>query len=204
LILLLLPYFYRLVATTRSSYDYRIHTEDRHCFALLRTTTNRLEHSLFLHFPIAFPPPNAPVAIESLTISRPFDKNQSAATKETLSRDQPQIAIWADIVLMPSYSLSSPSLQKMDNSRMYGQRKGIQMSNILGDPFALATLSISTVRLFPAPQYYSILTHLRSLPGSSLSLPALLVEYNKTAMTILLRTTLFRHLSGGAAFTAYA
>ncbi|KAF4971639.1 hypothetical protein FSARC_1586 [Fusarium sarcochroum] len=33
----------------------------------------------------------------------------------------------------------------MDNSRMYGQRKGIQMSNILGDPFALATLSISTL-----------------------------------------------------------
>jgi SHO1 osmosensor len=34
---------------------------------------------------------------------------------------------------------------------MYGQRKGIQMSNILGDPFALATLSISTVRSSCAP-----------------------------------------------------
>lgn len=86
---------------------------------------------------------------------------------------------------------------------MYGQRKGIQMSNILGDPFALATLSISTVRLFPAPHYYAVLTHY-SLPGLSHLFPVLLVEYNKTVMTTSLRTTLFLHLSGGAAFTAFA
>lgn len=35
---------------------------------------------------------------------------------------------------------------------MYGaRRKGIQMGNILGDPFALATISIATVRPLPAP-----------------------------------------------------
>lgn len=42
---------------------------------------------------------------------------------------------------------------------MYGQRKGIQMSNILGDPFALATLSISTVRFFRASLYRDSFTN---------------------------------------------
>lgn len=44
---------------------------------------------------------------------------------------------------MPYGSLRSPSLKKMDH-RGYGSRKkGIQLGNILGDPFALATISIS-------------------------------------------------------------
>jgi SHO1 osmosensor len=49
---------------------------------------------------------------------------------------------------MPSYgSLHSPSLRKMEHSRVqYGSRKGISMGNIIGDPFALATISISVVR----------------------------------------------------------
>jgi SHO1 osmosensor len=43
-------------------------------------------------------------------------------------------------------SLLSPSLKNMDHSRAsYGRRKGIQMGNILGDPFALATISIAIV-----------------------------------------------------------
>ena len=50
---------------------------------------------------------------------------------------------------MPSYgSLHSPSLRKMQHSRVqYGSRKGISMGNIIGDPFALATISIALVCL---------------------------------------------------------
>ncbi len=47
---------------------------------------------------------------------------------------------------MPSYgSLHSPSLRKMENSRGSYGRKGINMGNIIGDPFALATVSIAGV-----------------------------------------------------------
>ncbi|KAI1343490.1 osmosensor protein [Xylariaceae sp. FL0016] len=47
---------------------------------------------------------------------------------------------------MPSYgSLHSPSLRKMEHSRASYGRKGISMGNIIGDPFALATLSIAAL-----------------------------------------------------------
>lgn len=48
---------------------------------------------------------------------------------------------------MPNYgSLHSPSLRKMENSRQYGRRGAtVNMGNIVGDPFALATISISAV-----------------------------------------------------------
>lgn len=45
---------------------------------------------------------------------------------------------------MPSYgSLHSPSLRKMEHSRAQYGRNGINLGNIIGDPFALATISIS-------------------------------------------------------------
>lgn len=53
---------------------------------------------------------------------------------------------------MPSYgSLHSPSLRKMENSRVqYGSgRKRVSIGNIIGDPFALATISIAAVRITP-------------------------------------------------------
>ena len=53
-----------------------------------------------------------------------------------------------NIASMPSYgSLHSPSLRKMENSRVqYGSsRKRVSLGNIIGDPFALATISISAV-----------------------------------------------------------
>jgi hypothetical protein len=53
---------------------------------------------------------------------------------------------------MPSYgSLHSPSLRKMNGQMdMKGRRssgmRSMSMDNIIGDPFALATISISVVR----------------------------------------------------------
>jgi SHO1 osmosensor len=44
---------------------------------------------------------------------------------------------------MPYGSVRSPSLKKMDHRGYGSRRKGIQLGNILGDPFALATISIS-------------------------------------------------------------
>ncbi|KAH7410150.1 high osmolarity signaling protein SHO1 [Phaeosphaeria sp. MPI-PUGE-AT-0046c] len=45
---------------------------------------------------------------------------------------------------MPSYgSQSTPSLRKMENGHSYGQRSTFSVGRIIGDPFALATISIS-------------------------------------------------------------
>jgi len=75
----------------------------------------------------------------------------SALRRQKLVRD---IQLSPPTFLMPSYgSLHSPSLRKMEHSRVqYSSRKGISMGNIIGDPFALATISISLVRLPAAPR----------------------------------------------------
>ncbi|KAK4197525.1 hypothetical protein QBC40DRAFT_102373 [Triangularia verruculosa] len=45
---------------------------------------------------------------------------------------------------MPTYgSLHSPSLRKMEQSRIQYGRKRLSLGNIIGDPFALATISIA-------------------------------------------------------------
>ena len=53
---------------------------------------------------------------------------------------------------MPSYgSQRSPSLKKMDynNGARYGNAKRFNMGNIVGDPFALATIGIAIVSARP-------------------------------------------------------
>lgn len=57
---------------------------------------------------------------------------------------------------MPPYgSVRSPSLRKMDNSAMRhdggNKRRPLSPAYIMGDPFALATLSIAIVRMPPCP-----------------------------------------------------
>ncbi|KAF2134706.1 high osmolarity signaling protein SHO1 [Dothidotthia symphoricarpi CBS 119687] len=45
---------------------------------------------------------------------------------------------------MPTYGgLDSPSLRKMENGHGYGQRASFSIGRIVGDPFALATISIA-------------------------------------------------------------
>jgi SHO1 osmosensor len=50
---------------------------------------------------------------------------------------------------MPSFAaLSTPSLRKMENGHGYGQRTTFSVGRIIGDPFALATISIAVVSRF--------------------------------------------------------
>ncbi|TLD22155.1 hypothetical protein PspLS_08265 [Pyricularia sp. CBS 133598] len=86
---------------------------------------------------------------------------------------------------MPSYgSLHSPSLRKMEHSRgQYGGgRKGMSLGNVIGDPFALATISIAglawliafiasivaqiqTTQGFPTYTWWTVVFYFFLIPG---------------------------------------
>jgi hypothetical protein len=72
---------------------------------------------------------------------------------------------------MPAYgSLGSPSLRKMENGG-YGQRaSGFSLGRIIGDPFALATISIGivSIRQYAAVAAWTYWANMAcSSPGSS-------------------------------------
>jgi len=66
---------------------------------------------------------------------------------------------------MPSYgSLHSPSLRKMENSRYGGGRRGISLGNVIGDPFALATISIAALAWIIS-FFGSVFAHIQTRPN---------------------------------------
>ncbi|KAK0748978.1 high osmolarity signaling protein SHO1 [Schizothecium vesticola] len=66
-------------------------------------------------------------------------------------------------------SLHSPSLRKMENSRAQYGRKRMNMGNIIGDPFALATISISALSWMIA-FFGSVFAHIQETEGSEFPL----------------------------------
>lgn len=75
---------------------------------------------------------------------------------------------------MPSYgSLGSPSLRKMENGYGHSGRSSFSAGRIIGDPFALATISIGIVSIIFRTSWFLVrlreeLTLCDSLPGSLL------------------------------------
>jgi hypothetical protein len=105
------------------------------------TTTEQFSRLFYWPRVLASNNPRRPIESTSILLRQYHSYNTSFEKR----------AAPTSIFLMPSYgSLHSPSLRKMNGGidskgRRAGAVRGMSLDNILGDPFALATISIAVV-----------------------------------------------------------